>query len=180
MCFNVFPETLGPGFDSSLGPISITVTRSDGSTTSGSVTPDIGGVLRWDFTPLPGDPLGDYTLIAEQQSSTSSVPEAQLDYSVVEATSPRFHAIDVSGSPGSVFRVAVAGLPASAAFFLYGPESGSGSQRDFPLRRSLPMPDFQSEGIYSVQTTSDDPPGLYALWTDGCDRLACATFTLAQ
>jgi hypothetical protein len=170
------------GFDSSQ-PIHVVLLGPDGSEVLGEdVTPR--PQHEWSWTPLPGEPKGDYAIIATQGPDVAT-PQllASGILRVQPATLPSLVEITPSGIAGSTFSFGLAGFPPSSTvrMFLY---ASNGSDLEFQTELETVTVDTVGELILRFETEPDDPVGSYAIVTDPpapriCG-LACARFEVTS
>jgi hypothetical protein len=118
-----------------------------------------GAELVW--TSLPGDPLGEHTIIAVQGER-----HATATFAISPTSEPRYAVIPHVGSPGTTFQIRLLGFRPSqnVQMHLYRLQG-----RVWRYITSLPRPlgDVQvgehGEMTYDLVTLTDDPAGSYKL-----------------
>lgn len=150
-------------------PLDIEVMRPDGTRRAIQIparTFSETAILEW--LPLPGDPLGEYTvsaLHANQQTTKT--------FTLLPATQPRIAVSDRDGSPdditiqpGQALRIVLAGFPPqqTVALHLYHREQGVQCSVDpcdqYVSTIRVPV-DQGGQAISVLPTLRDDPEGIY-------------------
>jgi hypothetical protein len=136
------------------GAIAAEVKLPDGAIRQNKIEPSVG---RWLWLSLPGDPLGEYTIIAQQGDL-----EASGTFTVRPASVSRIAALTKSGPPGATFQFALAGFQPGQALYLY---RLSGSNWVYATELPPAQVDGRGEAIYELSTQPDDPSGTYVVVT---------------
>jgi hypothetical protein len=142
--------------------VTIMITRPDGA--SEQVSPHDDQLF------LPGDPLGDYSVVASdgerQATGTFVVRPASTPRVWVLGDRPEMIWNAEKGAPATTFRIALMGLPPnqSVPLYLYG-IGPNGSSSAWPWAYLAKLPAAQTnengEALYSLSTQPDDPAGSY-------------------
>jgi hypothetical protein len=155
------------GFDRDT-PIQVTLTFPTGDESQWTLCDPCGNsdYMRLPFTPLPDYPMGSYHVRASQASAS-----AEGTFTLQPPTDPTFAVREnyvnyTDGVPrGAVVHIGVSGFPRSgqAQLLLYY----SATPKDVgQFIASVPMAvDGAGNGLYTLLTRSDDPPGYYAIRT---------------
>jgi hypothetical protein len=148
-------------FDPQLSVI-VTVPNPDGSTEHHEISlPDVGNRFTW--FPLPGLPLGDLTVTAQQGQQHASVR-----FHLRPATQPRILVLPKQGFPGTTFRVALAGFAPNQPLYLYRETNECEIQSqcwEFLTTLTVLTVNDRGETAYDLHTESDDPIGSYLIHT---------------
>lgn len=144
----------------------VEVTRPDGSSATPSLDSD-GSSFIW--TVELGDPLGRYTVTAEQGS-------VRLAASFVVEVRRRPTMLDLAplvGPPGTVFGVGLAGFPAHQQvqldLYRFVGRDGGASLYEFRTTLSSVGTDARGEARFRLPTRPDDPQGAYCIVPRGVD-----------
>ena len=125
--------------------------------------------LGWRFAALPGVPVGEYRVFAQQPTSGLDVLLAEARFDVVNPTEPEWTIAPGVGPPGSLFEVGVAGLAPNRTYSIFLYENGGPAPGDFIGIRWLYLTDLAVEtdeagqALLRLQTASNDPQNDYRL-----------------
>jgi hypothetical protein len=116
---------------------------------------DDRGMVAWGWIALPGEPLGVYVV-----SATQGPRRATGTFAVRAASRPRILVLPEVGSPGSIFRVYLAGFEPHRFVPLY-------LYRDSTYATELPSAAMNDRGeaIRDLRTEPDDPVASYLVRT---------------
>ncbi len=166
------------GFDPTQ-EIDASIQASDGTVVASDQVPifQLSGVGTWRLFVYPEDPIVPnvtYT-VNGSQGAVAAAP-----VSLVVTSPERRIAMKppASGPPGSTFSVALAGFDPGESVPLYLYKcTGAGAIQTCTFVRDLPQAqmDENGQGLFSIETLADDPPGGYAV---GFGTDAGATFVL--
>jgi hypothetical protein len=155
------------------------IQASDGTVVASDEVPiiQLSGTGTWRLTVYPEDPIvpnETYTVTGTQGAATvATLPLVVSSSERRIAVKPPF-----SGPAGSTFSVALAGFDPqeSVPLYLYSCQ-GAGAIQTCTFVRDLPLVqmDENGQGLFSVPTSPEDPPGGYAV---GFGTTAAATFVL--
>jgi hypothetical protein len=150
--------------------IHIVVTQADGSQVR---VVDMPADVAWSATFYPGEPKGEHTLEATQESLA-----AVWRFNLVAPSNPVGIAIPSTGPAGTTFAIALAGFdPGSeVTMLLYQLDPGT-SKWIFRTVMESASVDGQGESTYMLATEPDDPTGTYRVLTD--PRSSLIQFTVA-
>lgn len=154
-------------------PVFIEITYPDGTVETGKVMPQDG--VTWNA--MPGEPLGEYVLIAQQDGR-----RAEARFSVVPPTGHNILVMPESASPGTTFSVAIAGYApnTSVSLSLY---KKAPWEADYITTLGEAITDDRGEAIIQVRTLESDPEGEYVVDTvpsaHDLHRPPAASFRLA-
>lgn len=156
------------GFDRGT-PIQITLTLPTGDESRWTLCDPCGNAdyIRLPFTPLPDYPIGSYHVRASQGSafadgSFTLQPSADPTVAVREN-----YTASADGVPrGTVVHIGVSGFPQSrkALLLLYYSATSEADVGQFIASVPIAVDDV-GDGLYTLATHSDDPPGYYAVRT---------------
>ena len=148
----------------------------NGTTSTGTVGVDDKGTQRLIWYALPGEPYGEYRVIAGAERSS-----AQASFTVRQASSPKILVLPRSGEPGTVFRIALAGFQSSSTVRLHLYRQSSDLGRLRYATTLLPARvNQQGEGIFELRTKTGDPEAMYCLMADPSSQICppLSKFTL--
>ena len=172
------------GFDAAQETIELVVTAPDGSELSRGPISIVPGQL--DFRPTPAHQKGTYGYVASQPP-----PAGQTDplvatgtFSLVAASAPAAVTMTSPGPPGTAVQIGIGGFPAGTpvpAFLYVASQEANGWMYLTELVPPVTV-DAAGEGVLTIQTAPDDPPGRYAISLGSPDSgtfcRTCATFEL--
>lgn len=163
------------GFDARR-PISATMSRPDGTTIRSVLNRYQFTYHSWDYDPLPGDPLGQYTVWASQgarQVARTFVvgPALKPGVRVAPVRPPKNPYSGSGGRPGSDFRLIGSGLPPRRSLMLrvYGPDltlydPDPGVSSTLPYLTSIRVRSDRFGGFRRVlRTSTRDRSGCYVI-----------------
>ena len=142
--------------------IAVQVRRPDGTVWRERVRTDDQGTGHWNWTSVPGDPLGTYTVTA-----TQGTRQAVGTFTVRAAAQPRVLVLPNAAPPGGTFRIALAGFQPrqNVLLRLYRLNRESVRYRYATTLGSVQM-DERGQAIYTLRSQTDDPLTEYLVVTD--------------
>ncbi len=159
------------GFDD--GDIDVSVTGASGETVGSGVIRSVesGGHVPVLIPLVPGIPLGQYEILADQSAIGGPIARAAL--TITAATRPVAAAQPLRGPRGTAFTFGWAGLDPNAAYTTYlyrriGPAPGDlvGSTWEYLTQLSF-VSDESGTARIVIASEPDDEAGLYLLETPG-------------
>jgi hypothetical protein len=121
------------------------------------------------WTSLPGDPLGEYAVIATQGEGQAQ-HQAMTSFMMSAASKPHIMVLPNMGPPGTTFRFALAGFAPDkmVPLHLYRQDTSCTDAIAYCYVTSLPPANMDSRGeaIYMLRTQPDDPQGSYRVITE--------------
>jgi hypothetical protein len=138
------------------GPIQLQIIKPDGKRLSAEkVNFPPSGDPGYTLNILPQQPLGQYTLLAEEGSL-----KATAAFTLVTATQPRLTVLPGSAPPGSTFQIELAGFQTDPTLYLYRSE---GQAFQYLTTLGSVHLDHRKESIQPLKAAPDDPAGFYML-----------------